>query len=656
MISETDSPAASPEQQASRSSHAFKLLACAILLFILTAAAFVPAVKNEFLQWDDMSLMTQNPYLNPPTLKGLQYLWANGYQRLYVPLFYTSFYIDLKLGGKPSPNLALLSHGENIVLHGLTAVAVFLLLSALVQARSGEKRAFAPLLGALVFALHPMQAEPVAWVTGRKELLSGLFIMLSLWQYARWRVHANGVRYTLSLLFFVLALLSKPAITSAPLAFLAIDFFLLRRRLGSSLLALLPFFICSAGWAIVTFLVQDPRALPISHNLPWKARPFIAGDAIAFYAQKVFWPAHLAPVYGRVPDYVMQQPYVHYELWIVLAVAAALLVRRTPAAAALAVAVAFLVPVLGFVPFDYQIRNSTVADRYMYYSLLGVAIAVTFTGLWLYQKNRVVSLICAVLMCCVALTCGAFSFAQSMLWRNSETLWRAAVQRVPESAVAHSNLGMVFGGQGKAQQAREQFEKAVQLRPDFAIAHNNLADLYGQEGKTDLAIEECKKAIEADPAFVYPQVGLALNYLRSNRLDEALTQARSALKLAPGMPQAMMCVATVLARQGKTADAEKELQSAIKINPDSPDLKMTLALVYVDMKRLDDALAQSRNALKLSPGLPDAVKCAATVLSQQGKFEEAEQVVKDAITASPDNPEFKGILEDLGNMRKAAGK
>lgn len=558
-------------------------LVFAILIFLVSITVFFPAVHNELLPWDDQHNIVQNPYLVPLSSQGLLHLWTHVYDRLYVPLFYSSFSFDILLSGAQPWFI----HLVNLVLHALSAAVVLQLLTLLLRAvdPSGDQilsrrraMSIAAFLGALVFAFHPLQAEPVAWATGRKDLLLGLFSFTALWQFVAWRTRGARLGYELAFLSFVLALLSKPAAVSLPVGVLVIDTMVLRRSVRESLGAVAPWLVLAFGWTILSMQGQamTPQLAAVQPEL-WQ-RPLLAADVLAFYLRKLLCPLHLAAVYGRMPREVVAGPAAYVRLAALVAALCALVRCRGALAASAAFSIAMLLPVLGLVGFDYQI-NSTVADRYMYVPMLGVGLAV---ALVLYRLMRTAPSTAygalAFAMLFLAAMAG-LSLRQTIFWKDSHSLWLHALEIAPGSAVVQSNVGMVYTRENQNQQAEAAFREALRIRPDFTMAHTNLANLLSDSGRQQEALTHYDAALKSEPEFIIARTGLSMTYLSMQRLDDAAREARRALKSQPGFLVALDCLIKALGPQGRIKEALPEIRAAIQADPGNNDLRTLLEQV-----------------------------------------------------------------------------
>lgn len=544
-------------------------LAC-LVVFFSALAPFLPALSNELLPWDDRSNIIENPLLNPLSWHGVASLWTRPYDRLYVPMFYTSFVPELAASGDPAQRI----HATNLLLHGINSVLAFLIIRLFLP-RKKASSVIAAAIGALVFAMHPLQTESVAWATGRKDLLSATFTFVSVIMFMKGRASGRRTCYVLSLVGFAFALLSKPASVALPLALLGIDLFTLKTPLCRSLKTLAPWFVLGLAWAVMTALIQSGTSQLASALPPAWTRPFVAADALLFYGHKLVWPVGLSPVYGRVPWTAVQSNTWYVALPVVVVSLWLLFQRRSSWATAAAISLALLLPVTGIVPFDYQL-NSTVADRYMYAPMLGVALAFALLMDAAMRRGRAPGVVVGGSALAILMTFGLLSSRQTCVWKNPETLWMHAYKAAPDSAVVQNSAGMVFSQKQQADLAEKAYLEAVRIRPGFAVAHNNLANLYSDLGRIDDAVTHYDLAIEADPGLLFAQVNLATTYASLGKPADAETHARAALKIAPGFAPAVDALVRSLESQGRLKEALPEVRAAVSANPGDAALRQLL--------------------------------------------------------------------------------
>ena len=471
---------------------------------VVSVATYWPILGHDHVWWDDPENLFENPDFNPPTPRGLAKYWTRDAWGLYVPALYTAWYPIARIAYDPARTPALDPrpfHAANLVVHLLCALAVYALLRVALRADGG---AHVPaLIGALLFVVHPVQVEPVAWISGMKDLLCGLFSTLALWFYLR---HAaldprgpgaprRGLSlYLLATLAFALALLSKPVAVVLPLLALVLDRGLVRRSWPTAIAMLVPWVILAIPVALVTRQVQP--AVDVAATSPPQVRPLIAGDALAFYLRQVIAPEQLALDYGRAPNVVAQQPW-RWLAWLVPVALAVLLWRlRDRARPAVVGAMLFvipLLPVLGFVPFSAQ-EYSTVADHYLYLPMIGVALAAA------WGASRASARSALLIAVPVLMALATRSWFQTWHWRDTRALFTHNLTVNPRSWTSRVNLAADALLRGDGAAAEQHARAAQSLRPDDPQIYQNLAlalQLQGHHPEARAAIAEAVTQLEA---------------------------------------------------------------------------------------------------------------------------------------------------------------
>jgi protein O-mannosyl-transferase len=497
----------------------------AVIVMLVTLAALAPTVRHEFTTWDDNYNITDNPHVNPPSADGVRYLWTHEWMHLWVPVTYTAW-IAIAAAGYHADAIGAdalnpwLFHAANLLIHLGSSLVVLHLLRRL------KFTVGAAMFGALIFAIHPVQVEAVAWISGLKDVLSGLLCLVSITCYVqatiRYRYQWWGW-YIAALIAFILAMLAKPSAVVLPVVILMIDRLLLERPMKRVLAMIAPMLALAIPFIIIGKLVQP--AIAMGHVPIWW-RPFIAGDALAFYLRKLIFPVKLGIDYGRSPQWVMQSG-VGYFAWIV-PIALIIIARARNARASIGVFVAALLPVLGFITFDFQ-EKSTTADHYLYLAMLGGAIAVA--SLFERSKPSMQPIFIAV----IALLAGR-TFFQSRTWADSRTLFAHAVAVNPVSAIAYNNLYAVAMDERNGAEAESYARTMLAIKPNDMLSTTNLAGALAMQERFAEAEPLYRAAAARWPDRVDPHVGLGLVLLDLHRPLEALAEFDAALRIAPGAP------------------------------------------------------------------------------------------------------------------------
>lgn len=593
------------------------------LLVGVCLAVFGHTLLNQFVDWDDHLLILRNPYLNPPTPGNLLRLWARPYAEVYNPLVYTAYGLQVALFGlRP-----FVFHAVNVSLHTASVLVLWRCLTLLLpQARWG------PALGAMVFAIHPLQAEAVSWATGQKEVLAGFWCLAALWMYLRARFSqgplvekedgaqknnsspADASRPTPpavrssracwfagGLLCFVLALLSKPSAATWPVAVLALEVLYLKEKPRSALIRLAPWLVAGAAALVLVSHIQPPTARLEASYPDWPARPLLAADSLTFYTTKVLVPTGLAPVYAKRPLQAAASWPAIAKLVVLVALLFLLFRRRTPWSASAAVFIIMLLPLLGFVPFMYQLY-STVADRYAYVALVGPALAVA--GLITMAEQRkgvnITRLIVAWLI-----VLGGLAARQGYSWRTSETLWTHAMRVSPGSPVVHGSLANLHVAAGRRAEAMRALDDALWHDPNYSLGILNRAILLAAENKTD----EAERGLRRAAAFEETAAAAwnALGNLKFDTDPEAAVAAfREALRRNPNLSDIHLKIAGIRWTQNRFDECEAELLAALKITPTSADAHTHLGTLRARQGRAAEARAAFERALKFNPNQAEA--------------------------------------------------
>jgi tetratricopeptide (TPR) repeat protein len=584
-----------------------------------TIAAFSRAVDNHFLVWDDLQYLVNNP-----AYKGLGWsnlAWAFSFQSArwghYMPLVWLTWSLDYALWGMDPAGYIFV----NILFHAANAVVFYLLTLELLRLTT-HRRPHVPsddaqwklqvwsALAALFFAIHPLRVESVAWITERKDVVSGLFYLLTVYVYVRGR----GRRIVVPLLLFVLAVLSKCMVVSLPVVLIVLDVYPLRRLGGENgwfgpaarrvWLAKVPFLALAAVAAALAPLATRLASASWqaeSYNLITRAS-FVA-YSIWFYVYKTILPLGLSPLYERprALDPASAKFLIAFTFTILTTVLLIALRRRFPAGLAVWVCYgAILAPVAGFVPVGPQI----VADRYSYLACLGFAVLLAAGGLRLSARIDHRLLVAVAVLILAPL--GLDTWRQIGFWKDSTVLWERALAVEPDCARCHLNLGAVLLEEGELNQAKVQLERALDLDPDNARANYDFALLSEKQGHPQQAIEHYRRSLAIQPQFWRASSNLSQLLRRRGQFHEAIEVLRGALAADPREDRARLSLAWLLAtcqdrslRDGPEAVrlAEQVVQAT---GGTEPIALHTLAAAYLQAGDRELALQTARRALTLA--------------------------------------------------------
>ena len=556
-----------------------------------------------FVRFDDDLHVYANPYLNPATWQSVARLWQHTYEHLYVPLAYTIFaaltwfatvpaHLDASVGQRISLSPAAF-HLASLFLHLANSWLCFSLVRRL------TRRARPAWLCALVFALHPLQLESVGWISELRGLTSGAFLLSALNLLALSRRASDPRRARRGLVASVplvaCAMLCKPSAAVAPLVALAIDRIALETPWRKALMVASAWAGAVLPFAWLTRASQGGAAASVS---PWWQRPFVAGDALAFYLFKTVAPLRLAVDYGRTPQQVMEHAW-GYLAWTVPAALLALgyLLRRRHPLGWLG-ALLFVIPLLptsGLVPFAYQ-SYSTVADRYAYLALVGAGLIVSAVADRV-KSPRAIGAGATV----VFIALGALSFAQGRYWLTTADLLRHTIDLNPAAGFAYNNLGDLELGNGALPAALADYRACVEHDPTRVKAYINLADVYTALNQPADAARALAQVPPASEMTGDDLSNLGIVLMKMNQPARALEALAAATATDPDAPDYLFNQANALAAVGRFAEAEAVFRHCLAVAPTLVGAHTGLGIVLAETGRLEEAITEFRAALRLQP-------------------------------------------------------
>lgn len=533
-----------------------------IIIASITFLVHLPALQNGFVNFDDNILVYDNP-----SIKSIDfYLLGFGITtmtEMWIPLTMLSFAFDYAIWGLEPKGF----HLTNIIFHVLNTILVFILtirLTGNVKDMSGKKVIFAGTVASLLFGIHPLRVESVAWVTERKDVLSAFFFLLSILAYTRYASTSSKKLnyYGASFILFILALMSKPMAASLPFVLLILDFYPLRRlkienglrNIRGVLLEKLPFLL-SALLLSILIILPHPSADKIFTQESFIERIFLVAHSYIFYLVKILLPFNLAPLYPFLPG--VNYFNLEYTASLLLfSMITFFFIRSVKTNKLLAVAwfyyVVTLLPVIGI----NKIAAFATADRYTYlpglgpFILIGLGVASIFESYkkWLrYLSVAILSIILGIMV--------AKTLKQIGLWHDSVTLWSYEIKLYPDFYRAYTNRGWAFDSLGNYGRAIEDYNKAIELNPQDVQAYYNRGNDYNYIGEYRQAINDLSMAIELNPrdAKTYTNRGIA--YYNAGGYQQAIADYSTAIRINPRDALAYYNMGLVYARLGDTEQA-----------------------------------------------------------------------------------------------------
>lgn len=659
------------------------------LLVLLTIVTYMPATNGKFI-WDDERHVSQNR--NLLTTDGLVNIWTkfglkNDGAPQYYPLTHTTFWLEYRVW-QLDPTWY---HVTNILIQAISAVLLWMILARLQVPGAW--------VAAAIFAIHPVQVESVAWISERKNLLAVVFYFGAMlaWMESGIGFRASGVGsesaegkpdairwnfYVLSFALFVCALLSKTIACSMPAVMVLVLLWKNRRIDGRQIVLLLPFFVVGAGLGMFTAHLERTQVGatgPEWDSLTFADRTLVAGRALWFYVQKIFWPANQAFIY---PRWDMTQPpswWWAFPTGFVAVVLALLVIRRrstVSAAVLLMIYAGVLFPALGFFNV-YPMRYSFVADHFQYPAGTAIFILAVVIGAMVLDratKNmpanaRATATAAATVP--VLLVLAAVSWSRAHVFENREVLWRDTLAKNPDSWMAHTNLGSALLDQStenrvaarqennpelletskkQLDEAMAEFQTSLKIKPDNERAHRSLGLAYVALGQFDKALPHTEAAIRLRPDFTDAYRDRARILIDLHRYDDALAALDEVKKLTPSWPQLYTLYSMVYERKGDLDRAIAMDRESVKLR-DSAEVRYHLAGLLHRAGKPVESIGELQQVLKLDPNYAPAWAMLGFIAGEQNDFRLAYEMFQRALAIDPESKSAQEGMKMLSQLK-----
>ena len=553
-----------------------------LILVAATFAVYASVTRNGFVDFDDEKyIVTNRRVAAGPTGESLR--WAFGTTALgyWHPVTWISHMIDCRMYGlNPAGH-----HLTSLLIHAANALLLFGLLDATTGARGPS------FFVALLFAIHPLNVESVAWASERKNVLSTLFWLLTLWAYTAYTRAPSGARYLGVAAVFVLGLMTKPMVVTLPAVLLLFDYWPLG-RLGHGtgwrrlVLEKVPLLVLSLASSAITFLAQ--RALGSVGSVPFLLR---VENAVVNYAAYLFdlaWPTRLAPFYPYPASLPVTRVALAAVLLLGVTVVVAVRAKKSPY---LPVGwlwyLGTLVPVIGLV----QVGRQSRADRYAYLPLIGIFIMIAWAAAEWAGASRARRAAAAVAATAVATALAFQCFVQVGYWRDSERLFSHALDVTSGNYIAHANLGTALAKRGDVQGALWHLSRAVEIDPTYRQSYDNLATALVDSGRPAEAISLLAQLVPSQPDDATGHTSWAAALEDVGRPAEAVEHYRRAIEIDPEYIAAYENLGVLLARRGRFEEALPLLRRALSLDPTSASNRANLCRALEDSGRREEAAA-----------------------------------------------------------------
>jgi tetratricopeptide (TPR) repeat protein len=660
------------------------IVAICVGLIALTWFVFGQTLGHEFINYDDPEYVFENPQISKGlTLHGIAWALSHSHAHNWHPLTTITHMLDCQLYGLKADG----HHCTNVVLHILAVVLLFLVLGEMTGGPSRTGNIWPSAFVAAVFAIHPLRAESVAWVAERKDVLSGVFFMLTLAAYLRYVRKRSLASYLLVALVFALGLMSKPMLVTLPFVLLLVDYWPLRRfaaqasqknnvkplhwldrqsipwKLVWEKIPLLVLAVISCGIA----LVLQAKALSSIAILPLWVRVYNALVSCVIYIWQMFWPAKLALFYP-LPSGTLSGSVVVFAIAVLFALtytAWALRKQRPHIITGWLWYLGMLVPVIGLVLVGGQGR----ADRYTYLPQIGLYVAATWVVMDLSASWRHRREILSILATAVVIILTWRAGIQTSYWKNSESIWTRTLAVTSNNAIAHEKLGFVLLKNSQVDDAISHLQEALKIWPDFdqgrsnpgnARVHYKLAAAFFKKGRVGEAISHYQIALQLSPDYADVHDRLASLLWQEGQIDQAIENWQKTLSTDPDDPRVHTSLGTALLRKGLVGEAISHYEKSLAIAPQSTVTLNNLALVLstcsdARFRNGSRAIQLAEQADQLSGRKnPSIVRTLAAAYAESGRFNDAIAAAERALqlaTAQGDSALVSTLRMDIDLYR-----
>jgi protein O-mannosyl-transferase len=612
------------------------LYALAVAVVLLTLAFFLPTLSNRFVDRDDFRLLIDNSNYRDLDAAHLRWMLTTFYSGFYEPVTWLTFTIDYFLWGLDP----LGYHFTSLAVHSANALLFYFialrLLSLVGRDRpAGAATHLAAGFAALLFAIHPLRVESVAWITERRGLVAALFSLATLGCYLR-AVKENAARarwMASAVIFYVMSLLAKPAGATLPLVLLILDFYPLRRLTPGRWFApearvvwreKIPFVALAIVFTIVAFAAARASGALAAGHYGLAGRIATVFFAPAFYLWKMILPVDLSPIYA-LPLKLETTDWIFFILGAVVDVGLTIALvagrKRWPGLlAAWSIYLVFLIPLVGFPATPPLIA----ADRYSYLACLVWPISAAAALLHLVtrvERNRARTAVIAAAAVFLIVVYGTLTWRQTEVWHDPLTLWHHAVTAYPRAAEAQTRFANALVQRRLSAEALTHYRLAVELDPNYKEGHHNLGLTLAENGDLAGAMREYREALRIDPDYKEARNNLAAALYYQGDLAGAAEQYRRAIAADPRFKEARNNLGVVLMNQGKAAEAIAEYRAAVAADPNYKEAHYNLANALLESGKPDEAVVEYQAALAIDPNYQEASANLAVALRTQKKKE-----------------------------------
>lgn len=612
------------------------------VFFFLGLLAYGASLGNGFVHWDDGLLIYQNPAVMEVSASSIWRAFSTYDPELYIPLTLLTYQADYLFGG----GSATLFHVQNLFWHIANALLVcwfaFLML---------KNKGVAVFLG-LLFLLHPVHTEAVAWASGRKDVLSTFFFFAALisWLYARDRDSRR--LFLLSAILFALGLMAKVMVITLPIIMMLLLFRERRKPSRQDALSLMPYFVLSVIFGIVALFgkTEAGAITTLSQKI------LMAFKSAMFYPWQLLWPTHLSVLYPYNGVITLASPDFFVPGILLAAVIVLVLVllkwSREPLTWVLFYLVTLAPTFINFAKGDHDFY--VASDRYTYIPSVGLFVLFGLGVTWFVQQDssakierlrmRILAGIAAIFLTVFALR----TYQQSLLWRDSVTLFTTVIERFPDASyVAHANVANAYRLQKEFDEAIDHYQQSLSIRP-HPRTYSNLGDTYRQMGMYDKAADAYRSALALEEDNVFAHFGLGILFAEQGRYDQALEEYHTALELDPDSGHVLSNMGALYMKRGQITEAEDAYRRAIEADPYAPTPYYNLAVLKTREGEEEVAIELYESAVRLQPKSLPARLNLGLLYAKHARIDDAIRQFREMLLLDPNNRAAHSALQQLG--------
>jgi len=603
-------------------------------LGLLTLAAYIPCLKAGFTNWDDDVYVTANSVIRDLSWENTVRMFTHLHSGLYKPLVMLSFAIEYHFAGL-NP---VVFHATNLAFHIINALLVCSLVERL------GKNLTAGLCAGLLFAIHPMHVESVAWIAERKDMLYSFFFLTSLCGYLNWRGSRSRADYAISLVSFVLSLVSKPMGVMLPLVLLLSDYTQGRRDIRDMIKDKVPYIALAAVFFVTAlFTINSNHVLFQRAGYTAVDNFFMAFHGLALYTLRLVFPFGLAAIYPYPEKTGAMLPFIYYLAFPACTLFYGWLLWRFRRDRNIMFGLVFflltILPGLQWIPL-----TPTIAfDHYSYipyigpFYVMGLFVARTLEIGGDFTRKFITAVFAS--MC---LFLGVLSWQRCAVWQNSMTLWTDMEAKYPGQAITLANISAEHFRQGDYRQALEMIDKAIAAKPNDPHNYLARAATYMETGDTVMAMRDFEAALSISPDYPEALAARGAVYAGQGHFDEAIADFRRAVLAKPSFDGAHLNLGAALIKSGKAEEGLRELNRALELNPTYTDALFNRASVYMAKGMLREAISDFQRAASMEPHRSDLRAALGRANLAAGRLELAEGDFSAALSTGKPSPELFG--------------